>query len=68
MALPFGHDIPRLSWLNGKTYKQHGDSHKNRSRHAPEHAAANLDHLKFITDQLAEIGTKPEQPMLTDGN
>ena len=27
----FGHDAPRLSWLNGKTYPQQGDSRKNRS-------------------------------------
>ena len=43
MAHPFGHDAPRLSWLNGKTYPQQGDSRKNRSGHAPEETDARIE-------------------------
>ena len=39
----FGRDIPRLSWLNGKTYPQQGDSRKNRSGHAPEETDARIE-------------------------
>jgi hypothetical protein len=39
----FGHDAPRLSWLNGKTYPQQGDSRKNRSGHAPEETDARIE-------------------------
>ena len=38
----FGRDIPRLSWLNAKTFPQ-GDSRKNRPGHAPEEAAARVE-------------------------
>lgn len=43
MAHPFGHDAPRLSWLNGKTYPQQGDSRKNRPGHAPEETDARIE-------------------------
>ena len=39
----FGRDIPRLSWLNAKTYPQQGDSRKNRSGHAPEETDARIE-------------------------
>lgn len=39
----FGHDIPRLSWLNGKTYPQQGDSRKNRSKHGSEETEARVE-------------------------
>lgn len=39
----FGHDAPRLSWINGKTYPQHGDSRKNRSGRAPEKGEARVE-------------------------
>ena len=39
----FGHDAPRLSWLNGKTYPQQGDSRKNRSKHGPEETEARVE-------------------------
>ena len=42
MAHPFGHDVPRLSWLNAKTFPQQGDSRKNRSGHAPEESEARI--------------------------
>jgi hypothetical protein len=32
-----------LSWLNGKTYPQQGDSRKNRSGHAPEETDARIE-------------------------
>ena len=35
--------IPRLSWLSGKTHKQGNGGRKNQSRHAEEHARANID-------------------------
>jgi hypothetical protein len=43
MAHPFGHDAPRLSWLNGKTYPQQGDSRKNRSKHGSEETEARVE-------------------------
>jgi hypothetical protein len=39
----FGHDAPRLSWINGKTYPTHFDSRKNRSGHAPEETEARIE-------------------------
>jgi hypothetical protein len=39
----FGRDIPRLSWLNAKTFPQQGDSRKNRSGHAPEETDARVE-------------------------
>ena len=39
----FGRDIPRLSWLNAKTYPQQGDFRKNRSGHAPEETEARVE-------------------------
>jgi hypothetical protein len=43
MAQPFGHDIPKLSWLGGKTYPTHFDSRKNRSGHSPEEREARIE-------------------------
>ena len=39
----FGRDIPRLSWLNAKTYPLQGDSRKNRSKHGPEETEARVE-------------------------
>ena len=39
----FGHDAPRLSWLNAKNYPQQGDSRKNRSKHGPEETEARVE-------------------------
>jgi hypothetical protein len=52
MAQPFGHDIPRLSWLGAKSYAQHASSRKNKSGNAMEHAAANKINLKMTADAL----------------
>ena len=39
----FGRDIPRLSWLNAKTFPQQGDSRKNRSKHGSEETEARVE-------------------------
>ena len=39
----FGHDAPRLSWINAKTFPQQGDSRKNRSGHSPEEREARVE-------------------------
>ena len=39
----FGRNIPRLSWLNAKTFPQQGDSRKNRSKHGPEETDARIE-------------------------
>ena len=44
----FGRDIPRLSWLNGKTYPQQGDSRKNRSKHGPEETEARVENASAL--------------------
>ena len=44
----FGRDIPRLSWLNAKTYPQQGDSRKNRSKHGPEETEARIENALGI--------------------
>lgn len=43
-------DIPRLSWLSGKTQPQHTGRRKNDPGRVPEHAAALDDN--FIYDGL----------------
>jgi hypothetical protein len=40
MSQPFGHDIPRLSWLGGKTYPTHFLSRKNRAGNKELHVGA----------------------------
>lgn len=47
---------PRLSWLNGKTYKQHGDSQKNRPGRKPEHADA-LYEYQFVKEEKSNAST-----------
>ena len=68
MSRAFGHDIPRLSWIGAKTYSQQGDSRKNHSGNAMEHAVANSINLLMAADVLAHIGEQPLPLMLTDGN
>ena len=67
MSQPFGHDIPRLSWIGAKTFAQHGSSRRNRSGNAPEQAAANKTNLLMAADALAHIGEQPAQLLLTEG-
>jgi hypothetical protein len=35
--------IPRLGWINGKTFRHSGNSKKNRSGLKPEHTAAQVE-------------------------
>jgi hypothetical protein len=44
----FGHDIPRLSWLNAKTFRQGNGGRKNRSGYKQEHIAALVDDVIFV--------------------
>ena len=67
MSRPFGHDIPRLSWIGAKTFAQHGPSRRNRSGNAQEHAAANKTNLLMTAEKLAAIETQPNQLLLTEG-
>jgi hypothetical protein len=67
MAQPFGHDVPRLSWLGGKTYPQQGLSRRNRPGNAMEHAAANKINFLLAANVLAHIESQPTPVLLTDG-
>lgn len=40
MSQPFGHDVPKLSWLGGKTYPTHFASRKNRPGNKELHTEA----------------------------
>ena len=46
MAQPFGSDIPRLSWLGGKTYPTHFNSRKNKSGNKELHTAAIIENTE----------------------
>jgi hypothetical protein len=61
----FGHDIPRLSWLNGKTYPQHGMSRTRISGHGPEHREANREWWRRQADEFATVEYRPVQLVLT---
>jgi hypothetical protein len=67
MAQPFGHDIPRLSWIGAKTYKQHGLSRSGNSGHGMEHAAANKENLLRTAEVLAHIEDQPVILALPEG-
>ena len=47
--------IPRLSWLNGKTFKQGNGGRKNLSGHLPEHLKALEDNKAFDLKAKAVI-------------
>lgn len=72
MAHPFGHDAPRLSWLNGKTYPQQGDSRKNRSGHAPEETDARIENgigvlaRQELKDRVDAMRPKIEEPAISE--
>ena len=67
----FGHDAPRLSWLNGKTYPQQGDSRKNRSGHAPEETDARIENgigvlaRQELKDRVDAMRPKIEEPAIS---
>ena len=67
MSRPFGHDIPRLSWVGAKTFAQQGLSRKNASSNAPEHAAANLFNFTMAASDFASIEDQPKQLLLAAG-
>ena len=67
MAHPFGHDAPRLSWLNGKTYPQQGDSRKNRSGHAPEETDARIENgIGVLARQELKDRVDAMRPKITE--
>jgi hypothetical protein len=60
-------DQPRLTWLAGKQYPQHGSSRKNRPGLKREHGAALADNLvRKIQDELrakeATLAGDPTDP------
>ena len=67
MSRPFGHDIPRLSWVGAKTFTQNGPARNNASSNAPEHAAANLFNFSMVASDFANIEDQPKQLLLAEG-
>ena len=63
MSQPFGHDIPRLSWLGGKTYPTHFASRKNRPGNKELHAAAIVEHASrtLATEIDKALSQAPEE-------
>jgi hypothetical protein len=68
----FGHDAPRLSWLNGKTYPQQGDSRKNRSGHGSEERDARVENgigvlaRQELKDRVDAMRPKIEEPAISE--
>jgi hypothetical protein len=68
----FGRDIPRLSWLNAKTFPQQGDSRKNRSGHAPEETDARIENgigvlaRQELKDRVDAMRPKIEEPAISE--
>jgi hypothetical protein len=68
----FGHDAPRLSWLNAKTFPQQGDSRKNRSGHAPEETEARVENgigvlaRQELKDRVDAMRPKIEEPAISE--
>ena len=50
-----------MNWIGAKMQKQADGGRKNRSGHAQEHAAANLDNTKFISTPKLEA-EPPSEP------
>ena len=67
MSRPFGHDIPRFSWIGAKTFAQHGPSRRNRSGNAQEHVETNKINFVIAAEAFARIEQNPTQLLLTDG-
>jgi len=55
--------IPRLAWLNGKTYKQQGDSRKLRSGFGPEIAEAIPENASRILAKEIAKALMPPVPI-----
>ena len=68
----FGHDAPRLSWLNAKNYPQQGDSRKNRSKHGPEETEARVENSlgalarQELKDRVDAMRPKIEEPAISE--
>ena len=63
----FGHDAPRLSWLNAKNYPQQGDSRKNRSKHGPEETEARVENsLGALARQELKDRVDAMRPKITE--
>lgn len=61
----FGHDIPRLSWLNAKTHRQSNGGRKNRSGYKQEHTAALIENESFVPTPAVQ---PPSEPMVSPEN
>jgi hypothetical protein len=70
MSQPFGHDIPRLSWLGGKTHRTHFLSRKNRPGNSTLHAAAIYEDasrtLAVQVDKAYEADKTVETPVVPE--
>lgn len=67
MSQPFGHDIPRLSWLGGKTYKTHFASRKNRPGNSDLHKAGIVENAsRDLAVQIDKAFTPPEQEQIVN--
>jgi hypothetical protein len=72
MAQPFGQDIPKLSWLGGKTYPTHFDSRKNRSGHGPEEREARIENgigalaRQELKDRVDAMRPKIVEPAISE--
>jgi hypothetical protein len=61
MSQPFGHNIPRLSWLGGKTYTTHFASRKNRPGNADLHKAGIVENAsRALAVQIDKAFTPTE--------
>ena len=65
MSQPFGHNIPRLSWLGGKTYTTHFASRKNRPGNSGLHAEAIAENAsRALAVQVDKAFTEREQEQI----
>ena len=74
MAQPFGQDIPKLSWLGGKTYPTHFDSRKNRSGHGFEETEARVENAlgalarQELKDRVSKMLPKTADASISDSS
>lgn len=53
---------PRLSWVGGKQFPQHGDSQKGRSGHGPEHKDGVIEHASRLFADEVTKALAPDTP------
>lgn len=53
---------PRLSWVGGKQFPQHGDSQKGRSGHGPEHKDGVVEHASRLFADEVTKALAPDTP------